>query len=88
MSDTLTYISDRIRITLGDSECPLGKKCPGYDGENGCCVSYRGREEIGGGRAECYKLFKPQIRAQRAGLLEMLAGKITAGFQHIGGEKD
>ena len=88
MFDTLTYVLDRIRISLGDSECPLGEKCPGYDSENGCCASYRGRKDVGGNRAECYKLFKPQIRAQRAGLLEKLAGGIATGFQHIGGEED
>jgi len=80
----ITYISDIIRIMFGDT-CPLYSKCSGADEDSDTCVSNRGRNELGGDRAECYKLFKPSIRAQREGLLSILAGKITNGLLHMGG---
>jgi len=81
----ITNILDKIRITLGDSKCPLSHKCPGYDLENDCCSSYKGRIESLGDRAECYNYFKPLIKSQKQGLLSKLAEKITTGFIHIGG---
>jgi hypothetical protein len=57
----ITSILDKIRISLGDSKCPLYHKCPGADEEIDTCVSYRGRNEEGK-RAECYEFFKPIIK--------------------------
>ena len=80
----ITYILDRMRITLGDSECPLSHKCAGHDVGNDNCVSYRGRTEIGGDRAECYRYFKTMIRAQKQGLISKLAGKVTESLMRFG----
>jgi hypothetical protein len=68
----ITYMLDRIRISFGDSQCPLYSKCSGADNENDCCASHRGRNEIGGERAECYNFFKVQIRTKEQGLLTRL----------------
>lgn len=54
----ITYILDRIRIIVGNSECLLAHKCSGYDISNDSCVTYRGRTEIGENRTEGYKYFK------------------------------
>lgn len=81
----ITYLFDKIRITFGDSKCPLSHKCPGYDLDNNSCVTYRGREEVGANRAECYKYFKMDVKAQKPGLISRLAEKITKDFMHIGG---
>jgi len=74
-----------MRITLGDSECPLSHKCAGYDVDNDNCVSYRGRTEIGGDRAECYKYFKTMIRAQKQILPNKLAEKVMGWFMNMEG---
>lgn len=84
MFDALTYAFDRIRIRFGDSTCPLSGKCPGYDAESNPCASYRGRTEIRGERAECYSMFKPQIRLQKDGLI----GKVAEGFMKAEGIVD
>ena len=81
----ITYISDKIRMIFGDSTCPLYSKCSGADKDSDTCVSYRGRNELGGDRAECYRLFKPIIRTQKEGLLSRLAEKLAKGLLHIGG---
>ena len=84
----ITYLLDKIRITTGDSECPLYNKCSGADEENDTCVSNRGRVEIGFERAPCYKLFKSQIRSQKQGLISGLARKIMEGLLHMEGLDD
>ena len=77
----ITQGLDRIRIITGNSKCPLSHKCSGYDDDNDNCVTYRGRTEIGGDRAECYNYFKPIIRKQKEGL----AGKIMKGILNMEG---
>ncbi len=72
-------------MACGNSQCPLAKKCSGYDGDNDCCVSYRGRTEVGGERAECYRIFKPQIRAGKEGVLERIFGRVAEGFMKAEG---
>ena len=87
MLNGLTYFFDIVRITLGDSECPLAKRCSGYDIDGESCVSYRGRDEVRGERAECYRIFKPQIRARKGkeGLLSIISGKIMGGIARAEG---
>ena len=84
----ITYLLDRIRIRLGDSQCPLYNRCQGADNEFDCCVSFRGRDEIGGERTKCYKLFKPQIRKEKQGIFSGLASKFAQGILHVGGLED
>jgi len=92
MFETLTYIFDRARIMFGDSECPLGHRCPGYGGDNDSCSSYRGRTDTMGERAQCYSYFKPQIRERKRngkeGFLEKIAGKIATGIMKVEGIDD
>jgi hypothetical protein len=42
----ITYLFDKIRISLGDSQCPLYHRCPGADNDNNSCISHRGRNRI------------------------------------------
>jgi hypothetical protein len=81
----ITYLSDKLRMAIGDSQCPLRERCPGYDSENNCCASYRGRQEPGGNRAECYLNFKPQISAGKIGILERILGGIVGVFMKVEG---
>jgi len=79
----ITYLLDMLRIRIGDSECPLKKRCPGYDLSNDSCASNRGRDEVGGERAECYGFFKLKIKKQ--GILSRLSERSVKGIMHIGG---
>ena len=84
----ITYLLDRMRISFGDSKCPLAKKCRGYDNEQDSCVTYRGRNEIGGDRTQCYEFFKADIRIKKQSLISKVGGKIMVGFMQIGGIKE
>ena len=64
MLETLTLIADKARKAMGDSECPLAKRCPNYDSETPPCTDTRGRN-ITGERAGCYKFSKQQIKEQK-----------------------
>jgi len=84
---TYVYVLDSLRIIIGDSECPLKNRCPEYDLSNDCCASHRGRNEVGGERAECYKFFKLQIRSQKQGLASKVAENIMESLSEMeGGE--
>ena len=50
-------IFDRVRIMVGDAECPMYQKCPDYDLECSICTRTRGRDEDGI-RAPCYIALK------------------------------
>lgn len=84
----ITYIFDKLRSAFGDSQCPLYHRCSGADENSDTCVSYRGRNELGGDRAECYKFFKPIIKAQKGGLISIIAEGIAEGILNAEGEED
>jgi len=65
MFNNITYFFDKVRISLGDSKCPLSERCFMYDAESSPCVSYRGRIGLGEERAPCYKFAKQQIKTQK-----------------------
>lgn len=87
----LSFIFDRVRISIGDSRCPLYEKCSQNDAENDCCVSFRGRFEIGGERTPCYFFNKQrikEIKRMRGGILSKALGRITNFLVSISGERE
>jgi len=84
----IIYLWDKLRISFGDSQCPLYHKCPGADNEKDSCVSHRGRDETSGKRKECYEFFKPIIRTQKPNLISKMAGKFAESMLNMKGEKD
>ena len=90
--DDITFFFDKLRITFGDSECPLCQKCPQQEDDNDCCVTFRGRIEIGGDRAPCYFPNKMWIRnsekKNKIGILGKILRPILNLFLSIGGERE
>jgi len=90
--DDITFFFDKLRITTGDSECPLYQKCPQREEDNDCCVSFRGRMEIGGDRASCYFLNKKWIRnsekGNKTGVLKRVFRPILNLLVSIGDERE
>lgn len=84
----ITFFFDRIRITAGDSTCPLYQKCPNRDEDNDCCVTFRGRTEIGGDRAPCYFPSKRRIRDGEKENKIGIFGHIVNLLVSIGGERE
>lgn len=85
----LSFFFDRIRISIGDSKCPLFEKCPQNDAENNCCVGFRGRTETGGDRALCYSFNKRKIRDVEGNrILGRIFGPIVNLLVSIGGERE
>lgn len=84
----ITFFFDKLRITIGDSRCPLYQKCSRNDEDNDCCVSFRGRTEIGGNRTLCYSLTKKDIKENKEGIIGKVCKIIVNQLVSIGGERE
>lgn len=88
----ITFFFDKLRITFGNSECPLYQKCPQREEDNDCCVSFRGRMETGGDRVPCYFSNKKWIRnskkVNKIGVLGRIFRPILNLLVSIGGERE
>lgn len=90
--DDITFFFDKIRIAFGDSKCPLCQKCSQQEDDNDCCVTFRGRIEIGGDRTPCYFSNKMRIRdsekKKKIGILSKILRPIVSLILSIGGERE